>query len=194
MQDLASRCDNCDSRLANKRIGEALKVVEPMVSSFLTHLDTDIWPLPIYDTLGISYGLNMSQRDQIISLDYRPDFLTYKNISTDFSLAYHYFGNEFENDHYKSFSVGLTRHNENIFFPTWGVGFQYETKGESVYSKEVNSLYVKGSFLNEFITVKLLHRTGTLEDNAVSTRLGNVLELTMDLSKVCQMVLPHVCR
>ena len=194
MQYLSSSCASCDSHLPNQKIGEVLSVVEPIVDSYLAHHDTEIWSLPIAGAFGFSYGLNMTQRNQVFSLDYRPEELTHKKISTDFSLGFHRFGSEFANDHYQSLSVGLTRHNDNIIFPTWGFGYQYETKGRNIYSEAVDSLYLKGSLLNELITIKFLHRLGTLEQNAIQTREDNVLILTMDLAKICQIALPGLCR
>jgi len=194
MQTLSSRCETCESHIPNQKIGEVLKVVEPIVDSYLAHHDTEIWSLPLAGTLGFSYGLNMTQRNQVLSLDYRPRGLTYKKISTDFSLGFHRFGSEFANDHYQSFSVGLTRHNNNIVFPTWGIGYQYETEGRNIYTENVDSLYLKGSLLNELITIKFLHRLDTLEQNAIQTREDNVLILTMDLAKICQIALPGLCR
>ncbi len=194
MQDLAANCDLCENGQANEKIGDTLKVVEPMVDSYLTHLDTGIWPLSIYDVLTVSYGFNISQKNQVLSLDFRPKFLSFNKLSTDFSMALHRFGNELANDNYQSASLGLTYHRDSLVVPTIGLGYQFETKGAKVYSSDLNSLYLKSSLMNEILSIKLLYRLDEVEQNTIITRDDIAFVITADIAKICQMVSPGFCR
>lgn len=195
MQQSAADCESCSGRLGNQYIGTALKVARPVVDSFLYHHDSQIWPLPIKDVLAISYGFNLNQKNQVLALEYRPKALTFSNMSIDMSLGYHDFGRELADDDYASLGVGLIHHNDiNAFLlTTWGLGYQYETKGLNVYDTEVDSLYLKGGFLNEIVSLKYLYRLDDIQKHSVITREPHSLVLTVDVSKICQMVLPHWC-
>jgi predicted acylesterase/phospholipase RssA len=195
MQQLAAGCESCRGRAGNQYIGTALKVAEPIVDSYLTHHDSQIWPLPIYDVLAISYGFNINQNNHVLELDYRPKALTFARMSIDFSLAYHDFGQQLANDDYQSFSVGLVHHNDDNAFllTTWSVGYQYETKGAKVYDQDLDSIYLKGGFLNELLSLKYLYRLDDMPKYPVITRESQALVLTIDMSKLCKMALPDWC-
>jgi hypothetical protein len=195
MQQSAANCESCSDRLGNQYIGTALKVAKPVVDSYLYHHDSQIWPLPINDVLAVSYGFNLSQKNNILELEYRPKALTFANMSIDMSLGYHDFGNELEDDDYVSLGIGLVHHNDSNGFllTTWSVGYQYETKGQNVYDDDLDSVYLKGGFLNELLSVKYLYRLDDIQNYAVKTRESQALVLTVDVSKLCQMVLPDWC-
>ncbi len=194
MQSLAAGCVACENELANEKIGDALKVIKPVVDSYLDHLDSGIWPLPIKETIAIKYGFNISQKNQLLSLEFRPKSLRFKNISTDFGVAIQHFGNELANDNYRSASVGLSYHRDSVVLPTLGFGYQYETKGDTVYARDLNSVYLKASLLDEVFSIKFLYRLDKVEQYAITTRDDVAIELTTDLSKICQMIFPRVCR
>jgi predicted acylesterase/phospholipase RssA len=195
MQQSAANCESCSDRLGNQYIGTALKVAKPVVDSFLYHHDSQIWPLPIKDVLAVSYGFNLNQKNHVLELDYRPKALTFGNMSIDLSLGYHDFGSELADDDYASLGFGLIHHNDKnaLLLTTWGIGYQYETKGLNVYDTELNSVYLKGGFLNEIFSLKYLYRLDNIEKHTVITRESQALVLTVDMSKLCQMVLPNWC-
>jgi hypothetical protein len=195
MQDAAARCPGCPGREGNAYIGTALKVAEPIVDSFIAHHDSQIWPYPFADIFSIGLGFNLNQKNQVLSADFRPKFLTFDKYSIDLSLAYHDFGNELADDDYFSTAVGLTRHNQEnaLLLTTWSVGYQYETEGDNVYDSDLESVYLKGGFLNEPISLKYLHRIDDIEKYEVQTRASNAFVLTLDLAKVCKMALPEWC-
>jgi predicted acylesterase/phospholipase RssA len=195
MQQTAANCETCSGRLGNQYIGTALKVAEPIVDSFLYHHDSQIWPLPINDVLAVSYGFNMHQKNHVLGLEYRPKALTFSNLSIDMSLAYHDFGQALADDDYISLGVGLMHHNdENAFLlSTWGVGYQYESKGDNVYDTELDSVYLKGGFLNELLSLKYLYRLEDIQQHSVITRASQAVVMTVDVSKLCKMVLPGWC-
>ena len=194
MQDLSANCVLCKHSVANEKIGDGLKLVQPIVDSYLNHLDSGAWPLSIYDVFSINYGFNVSQKNQLLSLDFRPKSLIYKKVSVDFGLGFHRFGSELGNDHYQSVSAGLAYHRDSVVLPTIGFGYQYETKGRKVYRDELNSLYIKASWLDELFSVKMLYRLDEIQQYSVSTRDDMAFVLTADVSKFCQMILPSWCR
>ncbi len=195
MQQSAANCENCSGKLGNQYIGTALKVAKPVVDSYLYHHDSQIWPLPIKDVFSVSYGFNLSQKNNLLELGYRPKGLTFANMSIDMSLGYHDFGRELADDDYASLGIGLIHHNDSNAFllTTWGIGYQYETKGQHVYDTDLGSVYLKGGFLNEILSLKYLYRLEDIQDYSVITRESQALVLTVDVSKLCQMVLPHWC-
>ena len=201
MQDLASDCVLCVDNSLNKGLGTIFKVAEPVVDSYLSHYESNIWPKPLYKEFGFSYGFNINQKNHVYSIDWRPEFFSsssYKS-SIDFSLNYHDFGAELNDDDYGSYSVGLIKHESGIGMPTWGVGYQHETKGENIYDSSLASVFVKMSFLNEIVSLKYLHRLDdvkkfsvvSMEDShkqfSVSTREDNVWVISFDISKIFEI-------
>lgn len=195
MQHSAAKCVSCSGRTGNQYIETALKVAKPVVDSFLYHHDSQIWPLPIKDVLSVSYGFNLNQKNHVLELDYRPKALTFANMSIDFTLGYHDFGHELADDDYASLGVALIHHNDSNAFllTTWGIGYQYETQGLHVYENELESIYLKGGFLNEILSLKYLYRLDDIQKYSVITRESQALVLTVDVSRLCQMALPDWC-
>lgn len=195
IQQAAADCKTCPGRIGNRYLGTALKVAQPIVDSFLSHHDSQIWPLPIKDILSVKYGVNLNQKNHVLGLDVRPKALSFGNLSIDMSLAYQDYGRELANDDYLSLSVGLTHHNDSNGFllATWGVGYQYETKGDHVYDHDLNSVYLKAGLLNELLSLQYLHRLDDIERYSVITRKSTAVVMTLDVSKLCQMVLPGWC-
>ena len=195
MQKSAASCDNCPGQLGNQYIGTALKVAEPIVDSYLYHHDSQIWPLPIRNVLSLSYGFNLDQKNHVLEMGYRPKALTFSNLSIDMTLGYHDFGSELADDDYLSAGIALTHHNENMSFllTTWSLGYQYESKGDKVYDSDLESVFLKGGFLNELISLKYLYRLDDIQKHSVITRDSQAIVLTVDISKLCKMVLPGLC-
>ncbi len=195
MQKSAASCDSCPGQLGNQYIETALKVAEPIVDSYLYHHDSHIWPLPIRNVLSLSYGFNLGQKNHVLEMAYRPKALTFSKLSIDMTLGYHDFGSELADDDYISAGIALTHHNENMSFllTTWSLGYQYESKGDKVYDSDLESVFLKGGFLNELISLKYLYRLDDIQKHSVITRDSQAIVLTVDVSKLCKMVLPDLC-
>ena len=195
MQDLSGSCELCKNRDLNNNIGTALKVAETVVDAYLSHHESNIWPKPLFGVLGFNYGFNASQKNQVYGLEYRPeiDFLSSRSFSLDLGLSHHDFGGELADDDYDSASISLVYHTDSLLFPSWGIGFQHETKGDNVYAQDLESTFVKANFLNELITVKFLYRLDEVTKNSIQTRGQEALVISTDLIRICQMVLPNAC-
>ena len=195
MQKAAASCENCPGQLGNQYIETALKVAEPIVDSYLYHHDSKIWPLPIQDILSLSYGFNLGQKNHVLELGFRPKALSFGKMSVDMSLGYHDFGSELADDDYLSAAVALTHHNDSLSFllTTWSLGYQYESKGDKVYDTDLDSVFIKGGFLNELLSLKYLYRLDDIHKHSVTTRDAQAIVLTVDVSKLCKMVLPDWC-
>lgn len=195
MQTKAGACETCPDHVANQYIGTGLKVIEPIVDSFISHHDSGIWPLPIQEEFSVNYGFNLSQKNQILSLDYRPKAFTFGRQSIDMSLAFHDYGGELGNDDYASVAIGLTQHSnrQGFVLTTWSLGYQHETKGSRLFPNALDSLYLKVGLLNELISFKYLYRLDDIPPQSIQTRADQAFVLSIDVSKVCKMVLPDWC-
>ncbi len=189
IQKEAGKCINCDEDSKddpNQQIYAVLEIVKPVAYSAIYHNEKGVWPLAINDSFSINYGFDISQKNQVLSIDYR--HVLAPRYSLDLSAGAHYFGRELRNDHYSSLSAGLTYHLSGIVFPTIGIGYERGSEGEKIYKSELSSVYLKGGVMDELVTIKLLRRLDDLEEYSVRTRDEISLVVFFDLSKIARMV------
>lgn len=195
MQELAGDCYLCENNQLDENIATGLMVGETFVDSYLSQLDSNIWPKPIDGVVGLSYGFNINQKNQVYGLEYRPNLglLSQHSLSIDFGLMRHDFGRELADDDYYSLSLALLKHRDDLLFTSWGVGYQWDSKGKHVYDEDLSSVFARASFLNELITLKYLYRTDKIRRYNIQTRDRESFVVSIDLSRICQMVALNKC-
>ncbi|MFT7672062.1 MAG: hypothetical protein ACI845_000467 [Gammaproteobacteria bacterium] len=96
-------------------------------------------------------------------------------------MYFHDCGGEQGDDDYESFSVALVRHTDNLLLPIWGLGYQYEIKGRKIYDEDLQSRFLKTSFLNEIFTVAYLERIGGEKQFTIQSREDKSVVFSTDL-------------